>query len=230
MTASDRPDTGELLGEPMVGFGGKQAWLAIRDGDPEFVLAALGLRDLGSLSWRAGVDLSYLTDDRVVLTPPLPGMDGSTWLLVAGRWLARPTALVDVEALSELMATEVQYFATDRVVERHRWQRARDGALLRSFSFVGDEGAVTAWIGDPDPAELAIGLPASDPADAIGEDANESEGEYETSVLVGEADVLRLAAAWSLSPADLTGLTSPGPLRAAAAPSPPGATSLTEVH
>jgi len=190
----------------MVGFGAKQAWLAIRDGDAELVGAVLGLRDLGPLSWRAGVDLSYLTDDRVLLTPPLPGADGADWLLVAGRWLVQTSSTLDVATLSDLLATEVQYFATHRVVELHQWQRARDGELLRSFAYLGETGEVTDWRGEPDPVELAIGLPA------VLDDNDE------TDVLVGEADVMRVAAVWSVDPVRLDGLPAPGPLRAAAVP------------
>src|SRR3712207_5549749 len=79
----------------MVGFGGKQAWLAVRDTAAAAVLDALGLRDLGEVPWREGVDLAYLTDDRVVLTPPLAGAGGAAWTLAAGgprsslgRWRA----------------------------------------------------------------------------------------------------------------------------------------------
>jgi hypothetical protein len=189
----------------MVGFGAKQAWLAIRDGDPELICAVLGLRDLGPLSWRAGVDLSYLTDDRVVLTPPLAGARAD-WILVAGQWLVHTSSIVDIVTLSDLLGTEVQYFATHRVVELHRWQRADAGVLLRSFAYLGETGEVIESRGEPDVAERAIGLPATLNADE------------ETDVLVGEADVMRVAAAWSLSPVDLDGRPAPGPLRAAAAP------------
>ncbi len=193
-------------GEPMVGFGAKQAWLAFRDTDADAVSAVLGLSDLGPVSWRAGIDLCYLTDDRVVLTPPLPGAGGADWLLVAGRWLVQTSSIVDIVTLSDLLATEVQYFATHRVVELHRWQRANDGELLRSFAYLGETGEVTDWGGEPDEVERAIGLPA-----VLDEDE-------ETDILVSEADVMRVAAAWSLSPVDLDGLPSPGPLRAAAVP------------
>jgi hypothetical protein len=186
----------------MVGFGGKQAWLAVRDGEPELVTALLGLTDLGTVSWRMGIDLAYFTDDRVMLTPPLPGAGGSLWLLVVGRWLATQESTVDVESLSESLATEVQYFATDRSAQRHRWRRARDGVLLRSFDLLAADGRVVDWHGDPDEAEAAAGLPA-----AVDED---------TDVLVDEADVLRVAGAWSIDPTTLNGRPAPGPLRAAA--------------
>ncbi|MDT5023769.1 MAG: hypothetical protein QOE61_195, partial [Micromonosporaceae bacterium] len=63
---------------------------------------------------------------------------------------------------------------------------------------------VTDWRGDPDDTELAIGLPATlDP---------------DSAVLVSEADVMRVAGAWSVDPSALDGLPAPGPLRVAAAP------------
>lgn len=94
-----------MANDAMIGFGGKQAWLAVRDGDPQRVLAALGLRDLGEVPWRDGVDLAYLTDDRVAVTPPLPGAGDRPWVLAAGRWLLRPSTVVDVTALSKELGT-----------------------------------------------------------------------------------------------------------------------------
>jgi hypothetical protein len=189
--------------EKMVGFGYKQAWLAIREGEPTGVLTALGLRDLGPASWRDGVDLAYLTDDRLVLTPLLPGARDSNWLLVAGRWLLRGNT-GDIAELSGRLGSEVQLFTTYRVSEIHGWQRAVDGVTARAFGYVGEIGEVVAWRGDPDVAERSVGLPAS--------------LDDETDVLVSEEDVLRVAAAWSLDPTMLDGRPAPGPLRVAAAP------------
>ena len=186
----------------MVGFGSKQAWLAIRDGDPARVVEALELRDLGPVPWREGVDLAYLTDDRVVLTPLLPGTHQSRWLLVTGRWLLRGGGDLDVADLSEALDTEVQLFATYRVGESHRWERAVDGKLVRAFGYVGETGEVTEWRGEPDEAERAIGLPPT--------------LDDEADLLVSEPDVLRLAAAWSVDPSTLQGRPAPGPMRAAA--------------
>ncbi|MEV6596106.1 hypothetical protein AB0M36_04480 [Actinoplanes sp. NPDC051346] len=218
----------------MVGFGGKQAWLAVRDGDPAEVLAALGLRDLGEVAWRDGIDLAHLTDDRVAVTPPLPGARGATWVLAAGRYLMRPGVALDLTELSRRLHTEVQFFATHRVTEAHRWQRADDGSLVRAFGYVGRTGAVTTWYGDPDPAERAAGLPPTFQAEAapldeamlgslddeltrllrgesVGDDADGS------TVLVSEQDVLRVAAGWSIDPTGLDGREAPGPLRVGAA-------------
>jgi hypothetical protein len=183
------------MNDVMTGFGGKQAWLAVAGGDPGAVLKALGLRDLGTVPWRDGLDLAHLTDDRVAVTPPLPGA-GGTWVLAVGRALMNPGP--DVVALSAELGAEVQFFATHRVTELHRWQRADSGDLLRTFGYVGQSGEVTSWFGEPDAAERDAGLPG--------------EFDEETSVLVAERDVFRVAGAWSIDPTTLSGL-APGPLR-----------------
>ncbi|WP_239097149.1 hypothetical protein [Asanoa ferruginea] len=194
-----------MTAETMVGFGPKQAWLAIRGRDPGAVVDALGLRDLGPTPWREGVDLAHLTDDRLAVTPPLAGAREAEWILVAGRRLFTSESTVEAVALSVALETEVQFFATHRVGEQHRWVRAVDGVLVRAFDFVGETGEVTEWRGDPDDAERALGIPEAAPADA-------------DDLLVGEDDVARLAARWSIDPTALDGRPAPGPLHVAAAP------------
>jgi hypothetical protein len=193
-----------MTGERMVGFGFKQAWLAIREVDSGALIRALRLRDLGPVPWREGIDLAYLTDDRLAVTPPLPGAGGAPWTLVAGRWLMRPAGEPDPAALSAALGTEVQFFATYRVSELHRWSRAADGVLVREFEYVGELGEVKRWHGVPDAMETAIGLPPSPSP--------------EVDVLVSEADVMRLAGAWSVDPTTLDARPAPGRLRVAAAP------------
>jgi hypothetical protein len=192
-----------MSGDVMVGFGPKQAWLSICDRTPAEVIAALGLHDLGPVSWRMGIDLAYTTEDRLAVTPSLPGARGHGWVLVPGLWWFHLDLDPGVAALSEALHTEVQFFSTYRVTEQHRWERAVDGVLVRAFEFVGASGEVTLWWGDPDEHERAIGLPEEEPTDD------------EHGLLVGESDVLRLAGVWSIDPLALEGLPAPDRLRTA---------------
>ena len=73
--------------------------------------------------------------------------------------------------------------------------------LVRSVDWLGRDGELLDWRGEPDAAERQVGLPA--------------EVEDETDLVVGEADVLRIAAVWSLDPTTLDGRPAPGPLSAA---------------
>lgn len=120
------------------------AWLAVRDQDP---VAALGLTELGEVGWRAGVDLAYFTDDRLIVTPQVDG-----WFLVLGMALMshRP----DVIGLSATLDTEVQFFSSHRGLQVYRWQRARSGDLLRSFAAADGE---IAELGEPSELERSFG-------------------------------------------------------------------------
>jgi hypothetical protein len=191
----------------MVGFGFKQAWLAVAGTDAARVMTALGVRDLGTVDWRAGIDLAYLTDDRLAVTPPLPGAAGR-WVLVAGRAFFGEDAAPDVAALSATLGAEVQFFATHRVVEAHYWERAVGGRLIRSFRYVGETGRVIRWYGEPDATEIAIGLPSEYDADGETDD--------QPDVMVAESDVMTMAAAWSIDPSSLDGREAAGPLHVAA--------------
>jgi hypothetical protein len=214
----------------MVGFGPKQAWLAIRDPDIDRVIAALGFRDLGPVGWHQGIDLAYVTDDRVAITPPLTSADGRQWVLVPGRWWLRADPRPSVAALSEQLHTEVQFFSTYRVTETHRWERAVDGILVRAFEYAGVSGEVTLWWGDPDQHERELGLPEAEPArdraeddprdpdDDFGFDPDKDDDQAEGGdILIDESSVMRLAAAWSIDPTSLEDLPAPAPLRSASA-------------
>ena len=108
---------------------------------------------------------------------------------MAGRWLLRPQVRLTWLELSWMLGTEVDFFATYRVGEMHRWERAEDGELVRS-PYVGESGDVERWIGDPDAAERDLEIPP----------------ELDDDILVSEHDVLRrLAGAWSVNPEELDG-------------------------
>jgi hypothetical protein len=194
----------------MVGFGFKQAWLALRDpvGDAGEICAALGASDLGTVDWQQGIDLAYLTDNRIAVTPTLSGAGGVSWTLVVGRLFFVDAGMPDIVELSGQLGTEVQFFATHRVVEAHFWERAVEGKLIRSFRYVGETGEITRWYGEPDATELAIGLPLTFDTEAEPED--------QPNIVVNEDDVMTVAAAWSLDPTELDGHPAPGPVHVAA--------------
>ena len=182
----------------MDGFGYKTGWLAVRDGDADAVPAQLSGEAIGPIGWREGIHRSYDTPDTVVVTPLLPGAGGGSWLLVAGWWLAAGHESIDTAALSRALGREVQLFVTHRVVELHRWERAVDGSIVRSFEYIGERGEVTRWVGPLQDVERAIGLP-----ETLGDDVD---------VIVDERDVMRVAAAWSVDPTSLDGKPAPAPL------------------
>jgi len=194
----------------MVGFGFKQAWLALRQpvGDAAEICAALGAKDLGTVDWQQGIDLAYLTDNRIAITPPLAGASGVSWTLVVGRLFFADAGMPDIVELSGQLGTEVQFFATHRMVEAHFWERGVEGRLVRSFRYVGETGEITRWYGEPDATELAIGLPPAFDTEAEPED--------QPNVVVDEDDVMTVAAAWSLDPTQLDGQAAPGPIHVAA--------------
>ena len=180
----------------MDGFGYKTGWLAIRDGDADAVLAELGGEAIGPIGWREGIRHAYDREDGLLVTPPLAG-----WLLVAGWWIAAHHEMLDTAELSRTLGREVQLFVTHRVAELHRWERAVDGSVVRSFEYIGEKGEVTRWVGELQDVERAIGLP-----ETINDDVD---------VIVDERDVMRVAAAWSVDPTSLEGQPAPGPLTAA---------------
>lgn len=187
----------------MAGFGYKMAWLAIQALDPAAELRRLGANQLEPTDWRDGVHQAYRQRDVVVATPPLPGPDGRIWVLAMGWWLATRLDTIDVVGLSAATGSEVQLFATHRVVETHRWERAASGAMIRSFEYQGETGTVNRWYGDPDPVELGFGVSTPGPGTTPA---------THRTVSVNEADVMRVAAVWSVDPTSLEGRPASGPL------------------
>jgi len=165
-------------------FGYKTAWLAVRTDDTAAVSAALGLTDVANVSWEDGVEASY--DETVFVSPPTRG-----WVLAVGVELLKHPP--DTVALSAELATEVELFATHRIVDAHRWERADNGELKRRFRYVGESGEAET-VGEPTEIERSLGFdwvidaPGPPPDDAV---------------LPDEEDVMGVAAAWSIDPQEL---------------------------
>ena len=191
----------------MVGFGYKTGWLAVDSADPAEIVAALGGRVLAPVGWSEGVVRAYGERDTVLITPLLSGAGDAGWRLVAGGWVADHADGLDLAALSARLGGQVQLFVTHRVVELHRWERAANGELVRSFEYVGERGAITRWYGQPEEVER---LPATDTHRVLPLD--------QPDVRVDEGDLMRVAAAWSIDPTSLDGQPATGSLTLARLP------------
>jgi hypothetical protein len=191
----------------MIGFGYKTGWLAVQNCDPADIGRVLGGRIGGQVGWQEGIERAYREDEVVVMTPPLAGAGGS-WVLAVGQWVARHAESIDLAGLSAALGREVQLFASHRVTEWHRWERAVGGVLYRSFEYVGEIGQVTQWHGEPTDVEVGVGLPS------VLDAADDSH-----HAAVDEQDVMHVAGVWSVDPTLLDGEPAPGPLTVVRLPS-----------
>jgi hypothetical protein len=123
---------------------------------------------------------------------------------------------------------DVQFFGSERVADFSAWARARNGQMVRVFSYVGAQGEVLANEGGQTAEERTLGLVdpgARNPIDAMDylQERDEAlmEGERDGASADREAvtpkafpdedDVIDLAGLWSLHPYQLEALaTEPG--------------------
>lgn len=186
-TPAPRPDaqvttTGMNVPQRMVShdirFGYKTGWLAVLADSHDLVVTALGLRRTQELDWAEGVSRAY--DEGVLVTPPVNG-----WVLVVGTdILVRPP---DVAALSRLLDTEVQRFASHRVSDAYEWARAANGTIERQL-LTPEQGTWRAE-GEPTEVERRLGLDVPGPTDG--------------EPWLDEEIVLEVAREWSIDPQQL---------------------------
>lgn len=146
-------------------FGYKMAWLAIRGMDPLEVVTGLGCLDSRPCPWAVGIEKVYGADPLsaehpIFITPELDG-----WVLAASPAFFEeasdrfPERLEKfVTDLSSRLETEVQLFATHRVVEGHGWAKAEQGHLQRAFLYLGETGDVLIDALAKTPVEEELGL------------------------------------------------------------------------
>lgn len=202
--------------DEITGFGYKMAWLAVEGGHAARIIDALGLRDVGPVDWKAGLDRAYEWDlssrtgygRHVFIAPPIDG-----WTLCVGTGLF---AYTDddgsdfgkrIAKLSRDLDTRVQYFGTHRVVEAHSWALAERGQLIRAYYYLGESGQTFVDIGPKTVEEVALGFAFFDERLPQAQ----SDGYWDRTDLdfPGENHVMALAGAWSISPVDLDGRRLP---------------------
>lgn len=173
-----------------VSFGYKIAWLAVHTDSPEKVARVIGLNNSHPVNWSTGISAAY--EDKVFITPQL-----GSWVLVVSTDLPDSGDAYHRDRLTPWLKSiasrfsEVQYFGTHRVVGYQAWARFVEGALVRKYAFIGDQGLVQWNEGQLTAEEKSLGLvPSNDP-------------EAEDAFFPDEEDVTRLAGAWSIDPTTL---------------------------
>ena len=83
-----------------------------------------------------------------------------------------------ITQVSAALNSEVQFFATHRVVEGHAWVRALPSTLMRAFCYIGESGEIIFNFGKRSPDERKLSTP-------------------------NENDVMHLAGKWSIDPTRL---------------------------
>jgi hypothetical protein len=181
-------DTAAAITGP-VGFGYKNAWLAIRTEDTQAVAEALHMIDTHSTSWAEGIHVQGRSP--VFLTP---AVDGWTLAVLGLGELAEDDGLgggaLDLPSLSSRFG-EVQKFGTYRVVEYQEWQRWVDGSPVRRYCWVGESGEIRFDEGEPISAEGNL-LGAAD-----------LNGDWDGFDVANEETVMAVAAEWSINPTTL---------------------------
>ncbi|MEN6627568.1 MAG: hypothetical protein ABFD69_15195 [Candidatus Sumerlaeia bacterium] len=173
-------------------FGYKCAWLAIRTGEPEKVVEALGLTEVRPCSWAEGIKVAYI--GRVFVSPPVNG-----WVFAVS--FAFPSEPETIAPFLEEVGghfDEVQYFGTHRVVEYHAWALARAGKIVRAYAYLGERGETLWDVGPKTPGELELGVNFFDERSPEAKD----EKYFERTDLAypDEEYVMQIAGKWSVNP------------------------------
>jgi hypothetical protein len=213
------------------GFGFKVLWVAVKAADPGSVLDALEFDERTPANWASGLATVY-GDQWVFASPPVSGwilVVGLSLPYPTNETHHDIGKRFDV-LFSRLMQRfdDVQFFGSHRGVGFVTWARALNSKAMRIFAF--GEADVVANVGEQTPEETKLtfldlsGLAPSDASEKMFRVADEQTAERDSLVASGlsrreararvlqkgrdalpdEADVVDLAALWSIDPSRLS--------------------------
>lgn len=166
-------------------FGYKSSWLCIKNTTPQQVVLALGLKNAVPANWASGMS----QQNKIFVSPVVRG-----YVLVIGYdTFQGADADGEIKALGTLAKafSEVQCFATHRVVDFHTWARFVDGELVRAYGWLGESGEVYLNRGSITPEEQSLGFDKF---------IQSAEDDWESVEFPDEESVIRIAAAWGIDP------------------------------
>ncbi len=171
-----------------VPFAFKNSWLCIKSNSPEAVISELRLIDAVPTNWSSGMD--GVDDGKFFVSPAING-----WVAVVGFPTFGWSDDTELEqgALKDIAKrfSEVQAFASHRVVDLCAWAKFRDGKTVRAYYWLGESGEVLINEGECTPEEHQLGL------DNFVGSADDNWDEKE---LPDEMSVCEIAAAWGIDP------------------------------
>ncbi len=195
------PEPLQISAEPdlPISFGRKNHWIAAPTESSAAVATVLGLCDVEACNWHSGFVAAYAyPNDRVFVTPPLNG-----WVLAVGTGLPDPSDPALLPAWRALLARASQLFGQAYFFASHRgssysaWARYRNGNEERLFAFA-DETIHNVGLPSAEEQEIIARLP--DPSLAENDPDYRERDDFRPP---DEADVFRLASAWSIDPSTL---------------------------
>lgn len=168
-------------------FGYKSSWLCIKDTTPEQVILLLGLKNSVPANWASGM---AQLGDKVFVSPVVRG-----YVLVIGydTFGYLSDAETEINSLAEYAKyfSEMQCFATHRVVDFHCWAKFVYGELTRGYGWLGESGEVYLNRGNITPEEQQLGFDRFIQTD---------EDDWESVEFPDEESVIDIAAAWGVDP------------------------------
>ncbi len=183
---------------PIIGFGYKCMWFAVKTRDRYKVAEILSVKNLSDCNWLTGIDRAY--KGSVYITPAI-----DEWTLACGWGLPygdNKAGIEEVKGYLQVLSKEfgeAQYFTTHRVTEYHCWIKAIDGQIERVYSYSGESGENIAVEGAATSFEQTINL-----ANTFSSEAKDSNYHDRQDIIwANEELVMQIAGHWSLNPTRL---------------------------
>lgn len=167
-----------------VPFGYKCSWLCVKANSPEEVIEKLGLKNPQISNWDKGIEMAYNGYDFVS-----PVLDG--YVLVVGWGTDVLTLAPELLSDSAKKFPELQYFATQRVVDYHVWVKFVNGEMIRGYGWCGCDGELLMNSGELTAEEKKLGFTNLLPS---------AEANFDDFDFPDEDHVLEIAAAWGVDP------------------------------
>ncbi len=168
-------------------FGFKTSWLCIKSNSPEEVISKLRLMNAVPANWENG--LGGAENGSFFVSPAVHG-----WVIVVGfptfGWSEEEYELPALLDIAQHFS-EVQAFASHRVVDLCAWAKFRDGKTVRAYYWLGEAGEVLVNEGECTPEEQQLGFDNF---------VSSADDDWEEKELPDEMSVCEIAAAWGVDP------------------------------